>query len=193
MSTEYEVKFVGIDPKEISEKIKNLGGELINPMRLMRRVVIDTPELKKRDAFLRVRDEGDKITLTYKQFQGGGVDGAKELELTIGDFETMVKILQVMGLPYKSYQESKRETWKLEGAEIVIDEWPWLKPYIEIEGDSEEHVKGIASKLGLEWGDAVFGDVMAAYRTQYPHISKEISVGDINEVRFGTPVPELFK
>lgn len=193
MSTEYEVKFVDINVDEMQKNIKNAGGILESPMRLMRRIVIDTPELKARNAFLRVRDQGDKVTITYKQFQNESVDGAKELEVTVNDFETMVQILQSVNLNYKSYQESKRETWILDDAEIVIDEWPWLKPYIEIEGSSEEHVKEIIEKLGLQWDDALFGDVMAAYRQQYPHLSKDDTVGSIPEVRFDSEVPDFLK
>lgn len=189
MNTEYEVKFININTEEIRSKIKGLGGTLESPMRLMKRIVIDTPELKKRDAFLRVRDQGDKVTLTYKQFQGTGVDGAKELEVTVSDFETMAQILKAMDLNPKSYQESRRETWTLDGAEIVIDEWPWLNPYIEIEGTSEEHVKGIAEKLGFSWGDALFGDVMSAYKAQYPNAPEGFSVGNISEVRFDGQIP----
>ena len=193
MSTEYEVKFVDINIDEMQKNIKNAGGILESPMRLMRRIVIDTPELKARNAFLRVRDQGDKVTITYKQFQNESVDGAKELEVTVSDFETMVQILQSVNLNYKSYQESKRETWILDDAEIVIDEWPWLNPYIEIEGSSEEHVKEITEKLGLQWDDALFGDVMAAYRQQYPHLSKDDTVGSIPEVRFDSEVPDFLK
>lgn len=189
MNTEYEVKFCNVNIEEIQNKIKSLGGSLESPMRLMRRVVIDTPELKEKDAFLRVRDQGDKITLTYKQFQGSGVDGAKELEVTVSDFQTMVDILKAMSLNYKSFQESKRETWVLEDAEIVIDEWPWLNPYIEIEGKSEEHVKEIAGKLGFSWDDAVFGDVMGAYKNQYPNTPADFTVGNIKEVKFESSAP----
>ena len=103
MNTEYEVKFCGIDIDAIRETLKNNGGDLENPMRLMRRVVIDTPELKEKDAFLRVRDEGGRITLTYKQFQGSGVDGAKELEVNLNDpvyaerFERELKMIEEKG------------------------------------------------------------------------------------------------
>lgn len=192
MNTEYEVKFCSVNVAQIQDKIKSLGGKLESPMRLMRRVVIDTPELKEKDAFLRVRDQGEKVTLTYKQFQGSGIDGAKELEVIVSDFQTTVDILKAMGLDYKSFQESKRETWTLDEAEIVIDEWPWLDPYIEIEGSSEEHVKNVADKLGFLWSDAVFGDVMAAYRKQYPHLEESVTVGNMLEVKFGAPLPSSF-
>ena len=193
VKTEYEAKFVDIKIDDIRNKLLALGAELEVPMRLMRRVTIDTPELIEQNAFVRVRDEGNKVTLTYKKFDSLSVDGAKEHEITVNDFDETVAILAASGLPHKSFQESKRETWIFDGAEIVIDVWPWLDPYIEIEGSSEEHVKELASKLGLSWDKAVFGDVMAAYRKQYPHLSEKDTVANIREVKFGNPLPDLFK
>lgn len=96
-------------------------------------------------------------------------------------------------MPHRSIQESRRETWQLGDVEIMLDEWPWLKPYIEIEGPSEEQVRVVATQLGLDWNQAVFGDVMAAYRAEYPHLSEKDTVGNISEVRFSDPVPELLK
>lgn len=193
MKTEFEVKFVNVDHDEIRSKLKDLGAKLEQPMRLMKRAIIETEELKAKNAFIRVRDEGDKVTLTYKQFQELSVDGAKEHEIVVSDFITTVDLLSSAGLPYHSLQESKRETWKLDDAEIVLDEWPWLNPYIEIEGSSEKHVKEVTIMLGLSWYEAVFGDVMAAYRAQYPHLSKSDTVGNISNVRFNDPLPDLLK
>jgi adenylate cyclase class 2 len=193
MKTEFEVKFVNVSFDQLREKLTNLGAKQTQPMRTMRRAIIDNPEMKEKNAFLRVRDEGDKISLTYKQFNELSVDGAKEHEVTVSDFQTTVDLLNAAGLPYRSFQESKRETWELDNSEIVLDEWPWLNPYIEIEGESEEHVRETAEKLGLNWHDAVFGDVMAAYRVQYPHLKETDTVGNIPEVRFGDPLPDLLK
>jgi len=92
-----------------------------------------------------------------------------------------------------SFQESRRETWEFDGATIELDEWPWLDPYVEIEGLREEDVKGAAKKLGLEWDNAIFGDVMAAYRTQYPHLRPQDTVGSLAEVKFGGEPPEFLK
>lgn len=191
MNTEYEAKFVNVDHDEIRKKLRELDAELEQPMRLMKRAIVETEELRAKHAFIRVRDEGDKVTLTYKQFKDLSVDGAKEHELEVSDFQATVDLLGAAGLPYHSLQESKRETWSLDDAEIVLDKWPWLNPYIEIEGASEANVKKIAGKLGLEWSDAVFGDVMAAYRMQYPHLTEKDTVGDIPEVTFDDPLPGL--
>ena len=162
-------------------------------MRLMRRVTIETPEMKQKDAFLKVRDEGDRITLTYKQFKTLSVDGALEREVTLNDFDETIALLAAVNLPYHSFQESKRETWHCDNVEIVIDEWPWLNPYIEIEADGVMAVKDFAKKLDLNWNEAVFGDVMAAYRVQYPHLTERDTVGDLPKVRFGDPLPDLLK
>lgn len=193
MKDEIEAKFVNVNIEEIREKLKNLNAELVMPMRDMKRVTIDTLDLKKKNAFLRVRDEGNKTTLTYKQIDTLSIDGVKEIEVTVSDFETTVALLAEAGLPHGSLQETRRETWQLDGVEVVIDEWPWLNPYIEIEGPSEEAVRGVAAKLAMNWDDAVFGDVMAAYRIQYPHLGMHDTVGNVSNVRFNDPLPDLLK
>jgi hypothetical protein len=40
--------------------------------------------------------------------------------------------------------------------------------FIEIEAASEMAVKAAADKLGFDWNDAAFGDIMTAYRAEYP-------------------------
>lgn len=192
MKSEIEVKFVNVNHDEIRKKLTACGATLEQPMRDMRRVVIDTPELKKKAAFIRIRDEGDKVTVTYKQFDQLSVDGAKEIEIVASNFEDTVALFTAAGLPHSSLQESRRETWKLNEVEVVLDEWPWLNPYIEIEGPSEELVKLTAKKLDFDWSDGVFGDVMAAYRTQYPKLGLHDTVGSLPQVRFGDPLPDIF-
>ncbi|MEO5498960.1 MAG: class IV adenylate cyclase [Candidatus Saccharimonadales bacterium] len=194
MKPEIEAKFLNLNLDDIRGKLKALGAVCEKPTRLMRRVTIDNEFMKSgKDAFLRVRDEGDKVTMTYKQFDELSVDGAKEIEVIVSDFEATVKILEQCGMPYRSFQESKRETWKLENVEIMLDEWPWLKPYIEIEGESEADLRDVAQKLGLDWNDAVFGDVMAAYRAEYLHLTEKDTIGSIKEVKFGGPLPEMLQ
>jgi adenylate cyclase class 2 len=192
MKSEIEVKFANVDHDEIRERLKELGATLEQPMRNMRRVVIDTPELKKKNAFIRIRDEGDKVTVTYKQFDQLSIDGAKEIEIVVSNFEDAVALFASAGLSHSSLQESRREAWSLGEVEIVLDEWPWLNPYIEIEGPSEELVTLTAKKLNFDWNDGVFGDVMAAYRLQYPKLGMHDTVGNLPNVRFGDPLPDIF-
>lgn len=193
MNTEIEAKFVNVDHDAVRTRLQEIGAQLQQPMRLMKRVTIDSPGMKEKNAFVRVRDQGDKVTLTYKQFDELSAQGAKEIEVAVSDFDATIKLFAAAGLPYGSFQESKREAWTLGSSEIVLDLWPWLNPYIEIEGESEDAIKAIATQLGLNWSDAVFGDVMAAYRVQYPHLTLKDTVGNLPEVKFDDPLPDLLK
>jgi len=193
MNTEIEVKFLHIAIDDMRKKLQSIGAVCEQPMRLMRRVTIDSDAMNIKNAYLRVRDEGHRVTLTYKQFDSLSVDGAKEIEEVVEDFEKTIAILKAAGLPFNSFQESKRETWTLRDVEIVLDEWPWLDPYLEIEADSKEKLQQTTELLGLDWNMAAFGDVMVAYRAQYPHLGKHDTVGSLAEVRFGMLLPNLLK
>lgn len=191
MKTEIEVKFLNVDFDEVRAKLTAIGGICEQPMRLMRRALVDTPELTARHAFLRLRDEGDKATMTMKQFTEKSLTGAKEREVVISNFDDAVAILKDTGLPFTTEQESRRETWKVGDDEVVLDEWPWINPYIEIEGKSEESVKDTAAKLGFDWKNAVFGSVDVIYNLEYPHMSVR-GVIDVPIVHFEDPIPEAF-
>lgn len=190
MKPEIEVKFVDIDIDEIRGRLEGLAAVCEQPMRDMRRAVYEPDELAARDAFVRVRDEGDKVSLTYKQFEGRHLHSAKEIETTVGSFEAAVQILEQLGFAPKSYQESRRETWRIDETEVVIDEWPHLRPYVEIEGISEEAVRTVASKLGFEWGLAVFGTVTSVYQLQYPK-GDAAKLITCPRIEFGQPLPTI--
>lgn len=82
-------------------------------------------------AWCRVRDEGDKITMSVKENGNEEtISDQKEICLTVEDFSDAEMFLQALGCTFKAYQESKREVWKLDGVEICIDEWPWLEPFV---------------------------------------------------------------
>jgi len=194
MNTEIEAKFININHNEIREKLKSLGAVLEQPERLMRRVVIHTPTMTEKNAFVRVRDEGHRTTITYKQFDSDSVDGAKEHEVIVSNFDDAVSIFKEAGLEYDTYQESKRENWRLGQVELMLDEWPWINPYVEIEGESEEAVKKVAALLDLDWEKAIFGGVANVYLSEYPHIGTE-GIKEINQnwpvIRFENEKPGL--
>lgn len=196
MDIEIEAKFLNCTHEDIRQKLRSIGAHCEFPVRLMRRAIIDYPDRRLQtsipNSYIRVRDEGDKTTLTYKQFDSLSVDGAREIEVVVDSFLKTVDVFTAAGLEVVSMQESKRETWKYKEREVVLDEWPWLNPYIEIEGESEESLKDLATKLELRWTDAVFGDVMVAYRAQYPYLTVEQTIGKLPEVRFNTPPPAFF-
>ena len=192
MQPEIEVKFLDIDHDVMRVKLRDMGAHLEQPMRLMRRALFDHDD-GRLDATsrsqLRVRDEGDKITITFKTKTQETVDGVHEIETTVGDYDIMIELLEAAGLHVRSRQESKRETWRLGDSEVVLDEWPWLKPYIEIEGPSEARLREIATQLGFDWKDAVIGSVTEAYRAEYD-FADEQAIGTNTVIAFDAPVPE---
>lgn len=194
MQTEIEVKFLNVSFDSVRGKLQELGAVCEQPMRTMRRVAIENNFMRTgKDSFLRVRDEGHRVTLTYKQFDELSVSGAKEIEVEVSSFEDTIALLEQAGLPAHTVQETKRETWRLGDVEIMLDEWPWLKPYIEIEGASEERLRELAAQLGFDWNNAVFGDVMVAYRAEYPHLTLKDTIARVPVVKFGAPLPDLLK
>src|SRR5665213_60675 len=155
---EYEVKFLNIDPEALEAQIIGLGGSKLFD-RMYRRAVFDYSDLRldKVGAWVRVRDEGEKVTMSFKQRLG--YDAAKpdqndtgmtEEEIVVSDFETTCKILRHIGLTDKFLQENRRVRFMLGGVELDIDYWPKLNPYLEIEAKSWEAVDGAIKKLGLD-------------------------------------------
>jgi len=176
MNIELEAKFLDIDTEKLRALLKEKGATLIHPERLMRRKNFDYPDkrLEAVGGWIRVRDEGDKVTLAYKQVAHRGIDGTKEISLTVEDFDTVSNLLLAIGLNNKSYQETKRERWDFEGVEVTIDTWPWIPTFVELEGVSEEKLKEVAEHLGLDWSKAMHGSVETAYQAYYSVSGEEI-------------------
>ncbi|MFA6095950.1 MAG: class IV adenylate cyclase [Candidatus Paceibacterota bacterium] len=174
METEIEAKFPDIDANALRGKLKELGATREHPEVLMKRKTFDFPDRKKMKGWVRVRDEGNKITLSYKQLDDWSLHGTKESTVTVSNFEDTCKILLSIGLEQKSYQETKREKWKYKDVEVTIDTWPWVPTFVEIEGSSEELVRRVAEDLGLDWGDALHGSVEPIYQMHYDFTDEEI-------------------
>ena len=189
MQTEIEAKFLNTDHDAIRAKLKKLGAKLEHPKRLMRRRNFDFQSLSldKINGWVRVRDEGDKITMTYKQLDHRGLHGTKEVNLTIDDYEQAKAFLEAVNLECKSEQETTRESWSLDGVQIELDEWPWIKPFIELEAKDEAGIKQAAKKLGLDWSKATHGSVELAYQAEYDVTDAEIDSWP--EIKF-IPVPD---
>lgn len=122
---------------------------------------------KSKDIWLRVRDEGDEVTLSLKHITGDKIEEQKELCLVVDSFDNAVELLETIGCEQKSYQETKRELWRLENVDITIDEWPFLEPFVEVEGKSEEEVRKVSEKIGFDYSKALFCNVMKLYNMKY--------------------------
>jgi adenylate cyclase class 2 len=185
MDIEFEATFIDIDPEHIRERLRTSGANCLKPETLMRRVVFFPPR-EGTGGWLRVRDEGDVITMSLKEVTGNKIEDQKEIMLRIHDFTSGVKMLEALGSKKKAYQETKRETWLLNEVEITIDTWPGLKPFVEVEGKSEQSVKETSAILGLNYEQALFGSVDLVYQKQLG-IPPEVINMQTPEITFENP------
>ncbi len=183
MKSEIEATFTKIDKDQLRAQLKKLGATLLQPDTLMRRIIFDIDDY----SFVRVRDEGNRITMSYKHLDNLSLSGMKEVCLTVDDYEEAINFVKAVGLKPKAEQETYREEWRLDNVEIDIDTWPWIPSYVEIEGPSEAAVKFVATELGFDMEDAIYGSVDQVYNLYY-----DVTRHDINycpEIKF-TGVPD---
>jgi adenylate cyclase class 2 len=173
LKTEYEATFTNIDKDEFKNMLESVGAKLVKPEFLQKRANYFPPDGTK--GWIRVRDEGDKITMSYKVIlDRSKIEGQKETCLEVDDYDKAMDFLEEAGLKQKNFQESKREIWELNGVEICIDEWPFLEPFVEVEGESEESVKKVCSKLNFDYSEAKF-----------------CCAGDLYEEKYGVPAAKV--
>lgn len=189
METELEAKFLNVDAEKLRDLLKKKGATLVHEERCMRRKNFDYPDkrLEAIGGWIRVRDEGDKVTLAYKQLADRTLTGTKEVSLTVENFDTISLLLSAIGLENKSFQETKRERWEYNDIEITIDTWPWIPTFVELEGASEEQLKAVAAELGFDWNAALHGSVEIAYQAYYDVTEEEVCGWE--NIIF-SPVPE---
>jgi len=192
MKTEYEATFINIDKEDIRGRLKNANAKLIRPEFLQKRVTFGVPNGSYKHAWARVRDESDKITMSFKAVLGDKIEDQKEVILVIDSFKEGIRFLESLGYKRKSYQETRREIWDLDGVEVCIDEWPFLEPFVEIEGTTKDRVKKVSDKLGFDYNQAVFGPVGSAYSKKY-NIPEDIINNHIPKIIFDMENPFLIK
>ena len=174
MKIEYEATFVNIDKNKVRSMLKEAKAKLLKPEFIQKRTVFHFPSGHEvAEGWIRVRDEGDKITMSIKVIDGEKIEDQKEICVKVDNFNEAVLLLTTLGCVQKSYQETKRELWQLDGVEITIDEWPFLEPFVEVEGSSEIEVKAVSEKLGFKWGEAKFCDVSNLYSEKYT-VTKDV-------------------
>lgn len=193
MDQEIEAKFLNVDLDDVRAKLKQLGATCEFEMKLVRRTVMDFPDrrLQAEGAWVRIREEIDgSIEMMLKKVASNELGQTFEQPVKVADYEAAVKFVQSLGLEIKAEEESKRELWHLDDIEIMLDEWPWVNPYIEIEAPSEQAVKDLADKLGFSWSEAKFGSVIPVYTDKYG-ISEEAFKGAEMTIKFDLPVPDI--
>ena len=117
--------------------------------------------------WIRLRKSNDKVELTTKHVfnkKKMEVQTVGEREVNTSSFEETNSILESMGIVKRSYQEKIRYSYKLDGADIEIDLWPMLDPYMEIECADVGIIKEIIDRLGFANKEVVSINTQQLYR-----------------------------
>ena len=166
MKHEYEAKFLSVDVDDLQTRLTTLGAVQAFPRTLLTRKIFENDALDG-GAWVRLRDEGTRSTLTLKQVTDSTtIDGTTEIETEVSDLGAMAEILSRLGLAEVRYQENYREEWRWGEVAFDFDTWPGLPTFLEIEGPDETAVRQAAATLGLDYSQARFGSVDEIYKSE---------------------------
>ena len=157
MAVEIEAKMSVPDLGAVRTRLQQAGAEAAGA-NLETNTFFDTEDrsLLAADEGLRLRRNvkadgaADEHVITYKgPRQHGLLKNRDEVELTVDNSEDAVELLEKLGFVRMLAFEKRRESWKLGGCKVELDEVPYLGSFIEIEGPSEPVVLAVREQLGL--------------------------------------------
>lgn len=162
MHIEYEARILDINKEDIIKKLEKIGATKKGEYFQKRYVYDFKPKTKGK--FIRLRTNGIDTTLTIKnRSDETKIDGTKELEMKVEDFEKAYLFLKELGYEELAYQENKRITYILEDVTFDIDTYPMIPTYLEIEGKNKEDVLKYIDILDLKMYTIMHGNIKKVY------------------------------
>ena len=165
MKNEIECRLLEVDVKKFIKKIKDCGATFIGDWIQVRNVYDFNPV--KENSWIRLRTNGVKTELTIKEICSAEIDGTKECEIVVSDFNTTDELLNKLGYHARNKQENRRIRYMLDDVEIDIDFWPLIPVYVEFEGQSEQAIKALCQKLNIDFNQLTTLDVNNIYKHHY--------------------------
>ena len=164
--TEVEIKLKVEEPGLIEKRLLGIGAKPVRPRQFEDNQLYDFPDfaLKTKGAMLRLRIQAGGSVLTYKE--GARVEGGAkvrdEMEVPLGDGETMALIASKIGLrPLFRYQKY-RTIWSYADLEITLDETP-IGYFMELEGP-KIRIDEASARLGYKASDYIVKSYLALYQ-----------------------------
>jgi adenylate cyclase class 2 len=154
----------------VIQALQQQGYVCIKPRTLMQRRTFTLKEKPNASIheWARVRDEGDKITMTYKRtHHTNSALGTEEIDLTVSDFDSAFLFMENLGFKDFLVQENYREAWEKDGLQVTLDEWPVIGRVVELEGPTEAELKSASAALGFDYSQAIFGGIGNLYFAKY--------------------------
>ncbi len=178
MHTEKEIKVLDINPEDAEKLLLSLGYVKTEDLSF-RRYVYDVMPVNPK-AWIRLRSNGKTTTLTFKESVGDSIDGMKEIEVVVANFDDMNEILKAAGHEPRNYQENSRVNYEGKNCTISIDSWPQIPTYMEIESTDIESVNKCLEDLS----DLVSGKKTTSLSTEEVYKSYNIELSAIKVLKF---------
>lgn len=135
-------------------RLKETGAEAVREEEFEENTIYTGPGLDPRSRVLRLRRVNGRALFTYKERNPSpsAVKRQREEETEVSDADALAAILEALGYRPALVYEKRRATWRLDEAEVVIDELPFGL-FLEIEGE-ESSILEAEKLLGLEDAEA---------------------------------------
>jgi adenylate cyclase class 2 len=175
MAIEIEAKLSVPSHDAVRARLKELSAQRVGAV-LETNTFFDTDDrsLLAADKGLRLRQaregatskENPKSTLTYKgPRRHGQLKSREEIELGINGDRQLIDLLSALGFGRVLTFEKRRESWKLGGCSVELDELPHLGNFVEIEGPDDAAILKVREQLQLEQRPLVKASYVALLMT----------------------------
>lgn len=157
MAVEIEAKMAVPDLDAVRAKLRELNAESAGKI-FETNAFFDTEDrsLLAADEGLRLRRNlnettgSDEHVITYKgPRQHGQLKSREEVEVTVASSEDATQLLERLGFVRMLTFEKRRDSWKLGGCKVELDELPFLGNFVEVEGPADDVVLKVREQLGL--------------------------------------------
>jgi adenylate cyclase class 2 len=155
-SAEIELKFPAGDAERLMARANAAGFLLVTPRTFESNTLYDSPDrsLRARTELLRIRQYGERCTLTHKRLPDAGDEADArfkkriETETTVEDGEALADVFTHLGFKPMFRYEKYRTELESEGGHLVIDETP-IGNWAELEG-APEWIDAMVERLGVD-------------------------------------------
>jgi adenylate cyclase class 2 len=165
LALEQEVKLAYPDVEAARLAVTTAGGHLVGSRRLLDDRFFDTYDLRlRRDSqALRIRQDGDMATLTWKgPPQPGDVKTREEIEADCTDGGDLAAVLGALGYVPCFRSQKYREEYEIRSAVVTIDETPFAV-FVEVEA-APDVIHDVVARLGRTPGDYELASYVALWR-----------------------------
>lgn len=171
---ELEIKLYLADLPALKGKLEISGAKLIEARLHEINLRFDLPdgELTRKAQVLRLRQD-TAARMTYKG-PGETIDGVharREIEFTVGDFQSAQLLLESLGYQVSLMYEKYRTTYSLDGLQVTLDEMPYGN-FSEIEGTDTSAIHHAAKKLDLIWE----ARILESYTTLFDQLQEKLGL-----------------